>query len=365
MTSNEKQSGRLMWLLAVSVGVLATSAADWTNAQQNASQAAMSESEIVVPTPIADEGEYEIIRLESMNAADAVRLVKSIAPNCRVGIEERTNSVVVRGPRGEVQATIEMLQAIDASQESGSKARTTQVLNVPHVSDHLLDLLRQVMSSPWSHLAYDEDTGVLAMRGTAQEINTARQLLEEAQLAARARLGHGMDEGGALMMNFYFIKARFQPNPDDPPSPPLPDILKPVAEAMAEHGFRQPGLLASLMVRTEAGESFDAQGTIPSDESRPIRVEVNGMTLASDGPRPLEVRVSAHVAKPAAAELGESQPMITVFQLDTQIRVQLGEFVVLAATPSTAGMFDAIALVVRVTGVDEEQRPANPGTGAR
>lgn len=364
MISSQRQWGRILMMLAVCVGCTATVGANPAFAQSSASATGEGRSQSVAPSPDQDQGEYEIIRLDSMNAGDAIRLVKSIAPNCRVGIEERTNSVVVRGPRSEVLATIEMLRAIDASQESGSKARTTQVVNVDYISDHFLDLLREVMSSPWSHLAYDEDTGVLAMRGTAQEIDTARKLLEEAQLAMRASLGHAMDEGRALMMNFYFIKARFQPDPDDPPSPPLPDILTPVAAAMEEHGFYQPGLLASLMVRTEAGEAFEAQGTIPSEESRPIRVEVNGMTISGSGPRPLELQVSAQVAKPAGAGLGESQPMITVFQLDTQIRVQLGEFVVLAATPSTAGMFDAIALVVRVTGVDGAPRVGDP-SGAK
>jgi hypothetical protein len=102
------------------------------------------------------------------------------------------------------------------------------------------------------------------------------------------------------------------------------------------------------------GQPFEVRGSAPDIE----QIQIKGSAAPLPGSDAIELRIESNLsARVVTSEItssgGDKQPQYgtkLVFSLQTTIQARLGDYLVLAASPSQPGE-DAIALVVRVTAV--------------
>ncbi len=167
-----------------------------------------------------------------------------------------------------------------------------------------------------------------------------KALLESLSPEAR----YVVDENGVLVIG---VRGALPEN-----HPPLPDGLVPVAKALAANGFAAARLLTPVIVRTEQGEEFAAQGTLVTPLSDSLMIEVGGRATLEEDLKTARVNLHASISQPQmtgvsampgmprsgggpGGPVGQNQ----VFQLSTAVAAPIGEYVVLAGISSSTPAF--------------------------
>jgi hypothetical protein len=127
----------------------------------------------------------------------------------------------------------------------------------------------------------------------------------------------------------------------------LPLALRPIKETLAEQGISDITLLAPIQIRTQAYQDFGFTGWA-DHASGPIEMMIKGEARRPGGGDTVEMGVTAELIKQWEPSRGKAR-FERVFGMETTISSRLGDFVVLATSPSATEPGRVIILVVRVT----------------
>lgn len=282
-----------------------------------------------------------VVQLHHADAAEATDLIRSTL-RCRSGVDARTNSVVISGPADQVAAAEQMLAKLDVPASEDADESSALVRLGRGSSDRIMDLIRTQLSRRTS-VAFDPDTGLLALRGSAAEIQAVREFITQMEAQADEENGRTRPTP-AVRVSFFFLIAQTDPeNQGDANSrPPAPDALSPAVDVLQENGFYRPALLMPLLVHVESDEGYNVSGRTDLDGT-PLVVEINGdAEIASSGDT-ANLYVNASIVEDTESGEGGKQ----VFEIGSRLSARIGDLVVLAAAPIADGGL-ATALVVRI-----------------
>ncbi len=291
--------------------------------------------------------ELSAIPLKHIPAHDAAALVhQAVRGDYDVAVDSRSNSLLVSSSEQMARQISEMLSMVDVPLDAGPRVAYFTP-EVP-IHDDLIAAAKAVCSRDARILPVGN---VLVVHGSAKDTDAVGELLERVQLGASLR----RRPANAVDISFHFISARLQPTQNAQPGASLPPPLADVADALAANGFHTPRLLAPVVVRASAtNEPFSVRGTASGD----LQIEIEGSVSPASDPHAVQLRVDSRLVDriqrpvgPAGAAGGRPATALvpeSVFELETSITARMGEYVVLAASPSRASDVEAVILVVRV-----------------
>jgi hypothetical protein len=124
---------------------------------------------------------------------------------------------------------------------------------------------------------------------------------------------------------------------------PLPKELEPVVAELADKGFEQAALLAAVVVRTEASAKFNASGALAG--SAGVGLNVSGRASLEKDKKLAHLQIQANVTgEKLRSPKGQR---FALFEVETAVTAPLGDYVILASAPSGAGTGESIAVVLR------------------
>lgn len=280
----------------------------------------------------------KIVRLENADA-DEVADIIGHSMRCGTGVDRRTNSVVITGPEANVARAVKVLGQLD--QPIPDDNMQSALIRVGE-SEGVMDLL-QTRITPRTRAGFNEETGMLALRGPADEIRGVHELVEELENQHRHRR-----ENEAVRASFFFLRGSLEPEEEDEDTPPMPAILKPALEVLAENGFYNASLVVPLMVRAQSGEPFEVGGRILL-EDHPIRIHVDGRLEVEAEEGMADLHVSSLITRevPQTGLMIGPAENVPLFTIESELNARIGDIIVLAASP-VAGDGDMVALIVRL-----------------
>lgn len=294
------------------------------------------------PTPPpkrADEGDstLKVITLKHADAHSVVSTLKQLdVPLSASATGPQT--VVLRGSPADVQRVIDtLIAAVDVPGVTGGSARSAEIIPVRHYPIELIGgLARNV--APKASLGIDEARRTIVVNGTEDERHAVRDLLKQIDWPTRSAKVH-----------FYFLRGMMGGQSPEKETLLPPDLL-PIGKSLTQNGFGRLSLIAPIVIGVEEGQRFESKGQLhvgDDDTGRDDLVFYVGGSarLASGGDDAwltLRGRVGGKFSR--KQEGGD-----TIFELDTTIATKLGNYVILAAAPSSTAAGDAVALVVRLT----------------
>ena len=291
----------------------------------------------------------EIITLEHTKANSIVRIVGSVS-GARVVADSRTNSLIIAGSAEIVAKVKTLVGQLDIAVRAGSKTdRVTRYFETTlPIDDSTLELVDSIISEGTSIAA---DGKLLIVQGSIQDLEEVEALVNKLnETAATRKSPFESANPRTIQTNFYFISMSLRDDAPAEDAAPLPSALKAVTAALAESGFYNPSLLAPLFVSVKEvtrGDRFQINGQADN-----ITIRVHGNVRTTGSPDSVEMGVSAKLTASQYENVSGSPGRIvnrTIFDIDTRLNVKLGDYVVLAAAPSSSGDGRAIALVVRAT----------------
>lgn len=295
----------------------------------------------------------EIITVEHTEAKSIARIVESIS-GARVVADSRTNSLIIAGSAEIVAKVKTLVGQLDIAVRAAQKTnRMTQFFETTlPIDNSTLELVDSVISEGTSIAA---DGKLLIVQGSPQDLKEVEALVNKLnETAATRKSPFESADPRSIQTNFYFISMSFDKSAPAKDAAPLPAALTLVADALAENGFYNPSLLAPLFVNAKEvsrGDNFQISG-----QAGDIKIRVSGRVGQSGSPDSVEMSVSAeltapyfHVTSSADGETRKLRGYQSMFDIETRLNVTLGDYVVLAAAPSSSGDGRAIALVVRAT----------------
>ncbi|MCH7872982.1 MAG: hypothetical protein IID33_14905 [Planctomycetes bacterium] len=296
----------------------------------------------------------EIISLEHTEANSVVRIVQNIIGS-RVVADSRTNSLIISGTT-EIVARVKTLVAqldIEVRAAANTDRQTRYFETTLPIDGSTLKLVHSIISKGTRIAA---DGKMLVVQGSQQDLAEVAALVKKLnETAATRKSPIESASPRSIQTNFYFISMSLVKGASTKGAAPLPAALKPVADALAENGFYSPSLLAPLFVNAKEvsrGDNFQISG-----QAGDIKIRVRGSVGQSGSPDSVEMSVTAELTVPKFVEGISSKGVKfrqrsgsqSLFDIETRLNVKLGDYVVLAAAPSSFGDGRAIALVVRAT----------------
>lgn len=248
-------------------------------------------------------------------------------------------TVVLRGRSADVQKVIDtLIAAIDVPGVSGDSVRSAEFIPVRHYPIQEIGKLAQSVA-PKSELGIDEVRRTIVVNGTDDEKRAVRDLLKEIDRPTQS-----------LRVYFYFLRAAISGESAEMQTP-LPQDLQPIGEALAENGFRRLSLIAPIVIGVEDGGRFESQGLLHLGDDKAdrdnLQFRVKGVARLSLVTADAWLNLQAHMMGNYSTDLTSDAK--TIFELDTTVATKLGNYVILAAAPSSTATGDAVALVIRLT----------------
>lgn len=166
-----------------------------------------------------------------------------------------------------------------------------------------------------------------------------------------AFLKHVDSPPGPLHLEFQFLRGTLGAD-GKADTAQIPKNLKIVAEALGEGGLRSIEVLAPIFITTGGEGEFSSSSAInrklPDGRNEVLEFRVNGgaQVIPDTAFARMEIHGQVFGQFGPADQTPDGH---TQFDLHTTLTLKLGEFVVLAAAPSTTSTGNAIALAVRVT----------------
>jgi hypothetical protein len=287
-------------------------------------------------------GVIKIVRLNHIDAHNAAEAISEIGLPIRVASVDG-NSIILRGPSEEIERVIsQVIPAMDAPQAGADGDEQTHLipLNVAPTGV-LLNLLETATAGSRTRFAIDHQNRLLVVKATASALESIRKVVSQLDQVSPS-----------LSVEFYFIRGSIGP-PKQQDQDALPKSLASVKTALHEAGLTDLTLLAPLVVRTDSREKFRSKGIKErqANEFQQLHFFVTGIARLQPDGKIVQLDLSAELSGGYKMARETTEPIVgqTDFQLTTTITARLGDYVVLAASPSTTSDGDAVALAVRVT----------------
>jgi hypothetical protein len=298
------------------------------------------------------DGEIRVFPLAYASPRELSRVVAASLALRRlsVAVDDRSNSLIVSAAP-DVLADVEALVRVLDHDTGAPRKVSPEYFSLPSpATPDLLNALKMVVSDQARVSAAEN---LLVVVGTEQDYRAASELVQRVtDLRGRPR-----SDARGLQVSFYFLRTSIGPDKSaraGERAAALPEGMKPAISALGESGFQNAELLAPLSVQTGVGsEPFELRGSAPHIE----QIGIKGFATPLAGQDAVELRIETSLsARVPTNEVIDPSGNIKqynikqIFSLQTTIQARLGDYLVLAASPSQPGE-DAIALVVRVTAV--------------
>lgn len=301
------------------------------------------------PIAIAGDDGQEVIQVlpvKHANAHEILRVFQPLGLSVSVAVDTTSNSLVVRGPSAAVTAAAELAASLDRPSEAPS-AGDPVFIQVKHRDvDDVFQLIHQNYDIGKTRVGADPVNHLLMVTGNQTDAARIRAFVERIDTPK-----------APLRLTFFFIRGEIvnEGNAADAAGSgaALPPKLAPVAAVLAETGFANMELSAPLTTNTTEDNDFSAGGRLAGGSNGgALEFLVEGTVRPSPQPghARIEVRGEVHFLPTGEA------PASTLFRVETTLITRLGDYVVVAAAPSSMTSGEALALVVRADS-------AEPATG--
>lgn len=248
-------------------------------------------------------------------------------------------TIVLRGDPPEIQKVIDtLIAAVDVPGVTGKSARSPEVIPVRHYPiKEVGGLVRSVAQR--ASLAIDETRHTIVVDGTEEERRAIREVLKQIDWPTRSAKVH-----------FFFLRAGIGGTASEKETP-LPPDLQPIAKTLVHNGFARLSLIAPIVIGVEEGQRFESKTRLHLGEEAAghddLQFSVEGVVRLASGADDAWLTLRGRmVGKYSRIKDAEAE---TVFELETSVATKLGNYVILAAAPSSTASGDAVALVVRLT----------------
>lgn len=274
-----------------------------------------------LPEPVA-----RVYPLRNAEARSVSSALHGLNLNGAVSSDDSTQSLLVYAEPS-VQDQIKALVAeLDAP--AAQRSATTSFLSLKHrIAKDVADVMHQVLSSRDMRISVDEANQLVIVDGRASDVEAARQLAERMDQPQRG-----------MRLTFYFVQGKVGAGSAGLPSQ-LPEGLREVAPSLARSGLSDLTLLAPMTTNVQESARFQTSGRLES-AGEPLEFEVKGAVEQGNGGDTTRLTIRAKVTRHSGADL-------TLFTVDTTLMAKLGDYVVLAAAPTSNGDRDALAVIVR------------------
>lgn len=294
----------------------------------------------------AEPRSVRVYTLSHTSARELASVVGRTVP-VQVSTDDRSNALVVAGSDEEQRLVEAIITQLDRPAPAEGPKCVVEYIPLSFAPD--TELLRAAQA------AGSERMRVAAVGRLLQVVGTERDVVAVNELVARAAQVNRACGGSGLRLSFFFLQMSLGGDAGDAKADDLPPGLAGVVKALAENGFRNPQLIAPLMVHAGTwGEQFDVSGACsPSRE-----VRVSGRVQPGESAGHIVLQVSAELEDRLPGPMTQSGSMgervTNPFKLQTMLTAKLGDYVVLAASPDrSAGGSSAIVLVVHATSVSQ------------
>lgn len=285
----------------------------------------------------------KVYALSHTSAHELASVVGRIVP-VQISTDDRSNALVVAGNDGQQQQIEALIKQLDRPAPAGSPKSVVEYIPLDFPAGK--ELLQAAQAAGSDRMRVSAVGRLLQVVGTERDVVAVNELVARAAQVNQAR-------GGGLQLSFYFLKMSLGGDAGDGKTGELPPGLAGVVKALGENGFKNPELIAPLMVHASTiGEPFDVSGACsPARE-----VHVRGRVQPGESAGNIVLQVSAELEDRQPGPMtpgGQMGERITKpFRLETMLTAKLGDYVVLAASPDrSAGGSAAIVLVVHATAV--------------
>jgi hypothetical protein len=148
-----------------------------------------------------------VYRLTHGDANDASQMLGSVLPQCRTGVDIRSNSIVVSGPAQDVESALKLIAELDVPvpPESEADSRIIQLHGQPPAE--FPSLLETLLGR--TRFAFDARSGILILRNpTPGQVEQVQRLLGQIEDADRGRVAFEEETRG-LTATFYFVSGEY------------------------------------------------------------------------------------------------------------------------------------------------------------
>src|SRR5262245_20539099 len=208
---------------------------------------------------IADKAEKRVITFRHVRAAEVVRLLREIyreSAELAMGVDERTNSLVLSG-KAEVLADVaKLLQQLDKEAPDREAAQPEfQIIALSYLTPdrNTEDALRLVLDSRRGRFSIDKERKLVVLYADRETNLTAATLLQQLDQTARERAGPAPLE---LTVRLVCLVS----GPAAEKAAAVPEDLKEVTKTLRKLGIDRPVLAAQSLIRTPFNTPFEQSG---------------------------------------------------------------------------------------------------------
>ncbi|NOT02012.1 MAG: hypothetical protein HOP29_15465 [Phycisphaerales bacterium] len=279
----------------------------------------------------------QVIPVKHGNAHEILRVFQPLNLKVCVAVDGTTNSLVVRGAPAAVASAAELTATLDRPSEAPNVGDPV-FIEVKHRDvEDLCAMIQKNFDLGSTRVGIDPINHLLIVNGNRDAAARIRALVERVD-TPRA----------PLRLTFFFIRGEILNDgnvADAGSAPALPAKLRPVAAVLAETGFTNMELSAPLTTNATEDSFFSAGGRLAGGNSQgAMEFQVEGKVRPSSQPGHASIEVRGDVEFIPA----EGSAPNTMFRAETTLVTRLGDYVVVAAAPSSLTSGEAMALVVRV-----------------
>lgn len=288
----------------------------------------------------------QVLRLEHAHAPAVAHALKELSAEGGILAGFHASAVndttlIVRAREEMMGAVRSVVEELDKPATSLSSDSTTAFLPLGSVSTATLGpVIDTILSKPREQFALDPLNHRLVVRASPASVARVAAFLKEADASP-----------SPLQLEFHFLRGSLSGNARGD-APNLPKSLQSVASALREGGWNAIEDLAPIIITSGGEGGFSSSSAINRKTTDGTSEVLEFAVKGTARPLPETEFAQMEIRGQVFGEFGpdEEKPEgRTQFDVNTTLTLKLGEYVVLAAAPSTTSAGDAIALAVRVT----------------
>lgn len=268
---------------------------------------------------------------------EIARVIDQVGIGVAVAVDSNSNSIILRGPVDALGMAEKLLKKLDQPERSDAADAGVAFIEVQNRdAEEVLHLVRENRRHTGARIGADPANQLIVVNGSHSDIEMVRSLVAQ------------FDKPKAsLTLSFFFIQGSTGAMDDDELEyavEELPESLRAVGAALAKNGFSHLTLLAPLTANAQENARFSSRGFLGDGIEEGLEFHVAGKIRRGTQSDSARIEIAAEVVK----TLPMLDRRITLFGAETTLLIKLGDYVILAAAPSTLAGNEALALVVRV-----------------
>ncbi len=290
--------------------------------------------------------EIRVFRLKHAEPHSVARTVAELFSkrHLAVAVDARLNALIVRDASGGLNlASVERLITDLDKPDDAEGLTLTEIVKLKHRdAEDVVTVLRRSHEHMPVETGFDSASQSVLLTGRRDQVKELASLIDEIDKPQEP-----------IRLSFFFLKGQRDgedPSASEQAISELPEELRPVGRSLVKSGFARPGLLAPLSANTMEDARFQTAGFISTGEHlEGLDLHINGRVRQGTRSGTTRVEIESEVirAKRDPREAGVIRH--AVFRLQTTLVAKLGDYVVLAAAPSSnEAANELLALVVRV-----------------